>query len=285
MKIAIAKILRRVAEKLDSGKITNANQQINDVPAPAPRMSAPDRTLADARLSGWFQQETGHLYHHFNIEPEHTVADIGCGNAPFTHFCAMRGAEIYFADIDAAKVADVELALRDTPARAVHPIVSECNPIPIPSGTADRVICMEVLEHVDDPDALMAELVRIGKPGAIYLLTVPDAQSENIQQSLAPDSYFQKPNHIRIFSREDFGDMVERSGLKILHRSQYGFYWAIWWYMFWACEQNFGEEWHPVLTQWTHTWADLLELKQGPKVKQVLDAHLGKSQAIIAIKR
>jgi SAM-dependent methyltransferase len=248
------------------------------------RPSAQDRTYLDDRLSGWFQQETDHLYHHFDICRDHTVADIGCGNAPFTHFCAMRGAEIFFADIDAAKVGEVERMLRDTPARALHPLVSDCTPIPIADNTADRIICMEVLEHVDDPDSFMAELVRIGKPGALYLITVPDSQSEVIQQSLAPDIYFQKPNHIRIFDRDAFGSLVERSGLTIIHRSQYGFFWSLWWYMFWGCEQDLRDDWHPVLAQWTHTWADLLGLKQGPRIKQVLDSHLGKSQAIIAAK-
>jgi SAM-dependent methyltransferase len=279
----LSNVLRRLADVVDPGPRMK-NGAIPDLPVDQKKPTPQERTDIDARLSGWFQQDSGHLYHHFDIKAEHTVADIGCGNAPFTHFCAMRGAEIYFADIAAENVASVERSLKGTPARGLHPIVSDCNPIPIPDGTADRIVCMEVLEHVEDPDAFMTELFRIGKPGAVYLLTVPDGQSERIQQSLAPDIYFQKPNHIRIFDRDAFGSLVERSGLTIIHRSQYGFFWALWWYMFWACEQDLGDDWHPVLAQWTHTWADLLGLKQGPRIKQVLDAHLGKSQAIIAVR-
>lgn len=54
----------------------------------------------------------------------------------------------------------------------------------------------------------MAELVRVGQPGAQYLLTVPDPVAETVQKNLAPDSYFQKPNHIRIFQRDEFEQLV-----------------------------------------------------------------------------
>ena len=56
-----------------------------------------------------------------------------------------------------------------------------------------RIICMEVIEHVEDPAAFVAELARVGEPDALYLLAVPDATGERIQQAFAPDYYFQSP--------------------------------------------------------------------------------------------
>lgn len=246
--------------------------------------STADNTGLDARLSGWFLHETNELFRGFPVNAEDVVLDIGCGDGPFAQFCANQGAEIYFADIDAEKVASVEMLLIDSPARGVHPIVTDANPIPLADATATRIIAMEVLEHVECPDQFMQELVRIGKPGALYLLTVPDQSSENVQRNLAPPCYFEHPNHIRVFSREQFDELVTRAGLVIEQRTSYGFFWSVWWCFFWASKQDLAPPWHPLLSSWTRTWNTLLQLPDGPRIKQALDAVMPKSQAIIARK-
>jgi len=243
-----------------------------------------DPTLTDAVLSGWFRQETGELFTGFAITADDTVLDIGCGNGPFSHFCAQRGAEIIFADIDAAKVEATHQGLKGTAARALHPLVTDANPIPLDDARATKVIAMEVLEHVDDPKAFIRELVRVGKPGAQYLITVPDPLGESVQKKLAPDSYFQQPNHIRVFDRDTFEALVRESGLVIEKIEYYGFYWSIWWFFFWACKQDLAPPWHPLLNQWTQTWNTLLTLPDGARIKRALDEAMPKSQAIIARK-
>ncbi|HYD06899.1 MAG TPA: methyltransferase domain-containing protein, partial [Reyranella sp.] len=45
--------------------------------------------------------------------------------------------------------------------------------IDLPDGSEDCVICLEVLEHVENPFAAARELVRIIRPGGRLLLTVP----------------------------------------------------------------------------------------------------------------
>ena len=255
-------------------------------PASPPVQTAPaaDPSLTDAYLSGWFHHESGELLQGFAITAEDTVLDVGCGDGPFVNFCAQRGAEVIFADIDANKVAAVEKMLAGSPARGVRPIVSDANPLPLPDETASKVICMEVLEHVEDPARFMRELLRVGRPGAQYLLTVPDPVAETVQKNLAPDSYFQKPNHIRIFQRDEFERLVTDAGLIVEQRVSYGFYWSLWWMMFWACEQDLAPPWHPLLENWAKTWETLLAMPQGPRIKKVLDEFMPKSQAIIARK-
>jgi SAM-dependent methyltransferase len=45
--------------------------------------------------------------------------------------------------------------------------------LPFRSGRFDTVLCLEMLEHVPDPDAVMAEIARTLRPGGKLLLTVP----------------------------------------------------------------------------------------------------------------
>ena len=241
-------------------------------------------TVADTRLSGWFCEESQELLQGFKVTAADIVLDIGCGDAPFIHFCARQGAEVVFADIDPDKVAAVERALQGSPARAMRPLVTDGNPLQLPDASMTKVVAMEVLEHVDDPAQFMEELVRVGKPGAQYLITVPDALSEELQRSLAPESYFQRPNHVRIFQRDEFERLIVNAGLIIERRTYYGFFWSIWWCLFWVCRQDLGAPWHPLLDSWGKTWACLLRQPEGPKIKSVLDNFMPKSQAIIARK-
>ncbi len=243
-----------------------------------------DFTLEDAALSGWFRRETGELLEGFPISPKDHVLDVGCGDGVFINFCASLGAEVTFADIDAEKIEGVAERLKDSKARAVHPLVSDANPLPLPEGYADKVIAMEVMEHVDSPADFLRELVRVGKPGALYLLSVPDAVSEGVQQKLAPETHFQKPNHINIFSRNEFEQLVLNSGLVIERRAYYGFYWSVWWAFFWTCNQDLSPPWHPLLENWSRTWETLLTTRDGPRIKKALDEVMPKSQAIIARK-
>ncbi|UVE17946.1 methyltransferase domain-containing protein [Pseudomonas sp. LS44] len=245
---------------------------------------AADFTFEDATLSGWFRHDSGELLEGFPIHPDDHVIDVGCGDGVFINFCASLGAEVTFADIDAEKIAAVTERLQNSKARAVHPLVSDANPLPLAAGYADKVIAMEVMEHVDAPADFLRELVRIGKPGALYLLSVPDAVSEGVQQQLAPSAHFQKPNHINIFARDEFEKLVTDAGLIIERRAYYGFYWSVWWAFFWTCNQDLSPPWHPLLENWARTWEALLTTRDGPRIKQALDQVMPKSQAIIARK-
>lgn len=239
--------------------------------------------LVDAGLSGWFLNDTDEVFRGVRIAADDVVVDVGCGDGGTALFCVKRGAEVIAVDIDAAVIAALAVRLAEDPANRYTTHVSDSDPLPIADATATRVICSEVLEHVDDPEKVLAELVRIGKPGALYLLTVPDPLQENMQKHVAPGSYFEKPNHIRIIERQQFGAMVLAAGLIIEERAYYGFYWGMWWALFWACGVELGGS-HPVLDNWSATWKSLLRTSRGIELKRQLDQFMPKSQLIVARK-
>ena len=240
----------------------------------------------DTYLSGWlFDKTTGELFRGFPIYESDTVLDAGCGNSPYIQFCGERGAEVIVADIDGDKVAVTVEALKATKARKISAVVGNCNPIPIEAESVDKVIALEVIEHVEAPAAFLAELARVARPGALFLISAPDAASENMQKKgLAPDEYFREPNHVRIIDRVEFTAMIEAAGLDIVDRELFGFYWTLWWTLFWACRQDLSPPWHPVLQNWTTTWSSLLDLPDGARIKRALDDTLPKTQLIIARK-
>ena len=239
--------------------------------------------LRDAALRGWFRNDTGELFRGFAVGPQDVVLDAGCGVGGNAAFCARMGARVILADIDPGCVA----ASRDLLARIntrTDALVTDCDPLALCDGSATRIVCTEVLEHVADPSRVMAELVRVGRPGAQYLLTVPDPGGEELQRRLAPETYWQRPNHVRVFERDAFTSLIEMSGFRIEDRSCYGFYQTMWWAMFWTCNVPLEAPTHPVLQHWAQSWEALLDTPQGLAVKQALDDVLPKSQLILARK-
>ncbi len=249
---------------------------------PLPGTASPG--LRDAVLHGWFLNDTGELFRGFKVGPQDVVLDAGCGNGGNAAFCARMGAHVILADIDPDCITESCRRLADTGAQRVDALVTGCDPVPLPDATASRIVCTEVLEHVADPARVMAELVRVGRPGARYLLTVPDPVSEQLQRRLAPDSYWRRPNHVRVFERDAFASLVEQSGLRIEDRSSYGFYHTMWWTMFWSCDVPLDAPEHPALQHWARSWESLLATPKGLAVKQALDDALPKSQLILAVK-
>jgi len=162
--------------------------------------------------------------------------------------------------------------------------VGDANPLLLEDGIASRVICMEVLEHVDDTAQFLNELARVGKSGAHYLLSVPDPVQETLQKGVAPASYFEKPNHIRIIPRDEFEKMVTDAGLVVERHEYYGFYWSVWWLFFWICKVDLNNASHPLLDNWAKTWEALMDTPNGEHVRQALNDFMPKSQVIIARK-
>jgi hypothetical protein len=124
----------------------------------------------------------------------------------------------------------------------------------------------------------------VAAPGAFLLLSVPGTASEHLQQALAPPGYFAPPNHVRIFQPGELAALVARHGLELASCTSHGFYWALWWALFWTCDCDLERPRHPLLRSWEKTWGLLLASRDGPRIKQALDDLLPKSQIIIARK-
>jgi SAM-dependent methyltransferase len=240
--------------------------------------------LVDAGLSGWYLNDSNEVFRGVPVAKEDVVVDVGCGDGGAILFCAQREAEVIAVDIDPAVIAGIESRLASSSARAYSTHVSDSDPLPLGDGIATRVLCSEVLEHVDDPKRVLSELVRIGKAGARYLITVPDPLQETMQKHVAPEFYFQKPNHIRIIEREQFAEMVRDAGLIIEEQAYYGFYWGMWWALFWACNVDLSNPSHPILDHWSEAWKALLKTRRGIELKRQLDEFMPKSQLIVAYK-
>ncbi len=240
--------------------------------------------LRDALMGGWFNKATREMVAGFDIPRGTSMLDAGCGDGRMAGFAAELADRLALIDIEPANVADALTYVRAIGGATVEGKASDCVPIPYPDDTFDRIMCTEVLEHVDDPTVVMAELVRVARPGALLLLTVPAPLAEKVQMAVAPDLLWRKPHHLRVFGHDEFAALVTDAGLTIEKRSSYGFYNSVLWAMFWACSGAPGASRHPALVAWDEVWSSLLATPDGPRVKAALDDAFPKSQLIIARK-
>ena len=238
----------------------------------------------DAMNNGWFNHHTGELAVGFPISADDVLVDVGCGDGGLSYFAGQMGATIIGTDIDAKCVESARRMLAKTKAKSFTGIVSDSNPLPMQNGTCTRVICSEVLEHVPDPAKFLQELIRVAAPGALFLLAVPDPASEAVQKDLAPPSYWESPNHLRVFETGQFDALIMQAGLTIEQRVQKSFFWSMWWTLFWAADQQFGEAEKPILQHWSETWNALMQCESGLQVSKRLDLVMPKSQVIVARK-
>ena len=113
-------------------------------------------------------------------------------------------------------------------------LVSDSDPLPLRDACADKLVCMEVLEHVANPARVMAELVRLGRPGA----QVPAERAGPGRRTPAaghrPGRLLPGAQPHPHLSRDDFARLVQDAGLVIEHRQASGFFWVMGMIFFWA---------------------------------------------------
>lgn len=279
IKRVVASFARRLSQSREDQSVDEPNHQTVG--------------LTDAVQSGWYLNDSQEVLKGFRIGPEDTVIDVGCGDGLATHFCARQGAHVVFTDIDSAKVESVRKLVTGLGARRIEGVVSDSLPLPLADGYGSKVMAMEMLEHTREPAKVLDELVRVGRSGAQYLITVPDARSEEVQKPIAAKNYFEMPNHIQIFSKHDFISLVEGAGLKVESYQTWGFFWTIWWCLNWleGKEKGVGAVLDTVaqsrgdsMQSWTHVWSELQRHPGARNLMQTLNDALPKSQAIIAYK-
>jgi ubiquinone/menaquinone biosynthesis C-methylase UbiE len=104
---------------------------------------------------------------HSAISPDASVLDVGCGYGDMlaeTQTAVRVGVDVNLSALRQA-------ASRDCGAVFAMAAVEH---LPFASDSFDGVICSEVLEHLEHPEVLAREIVRVTKSNGVYCITVPN---------------------------------------------------------------------------------------------------------------
>ena len=130
------------------------------------------------------------------------VLDLGCRSGALTkHF--LDGNSVVGLDVDAA-------ALEKAAALGIEPVQGNVeDPLPFGDASFDAVVAGELFEHLQFPDALVAEIRRVLRPGGVLVGSVPNAfrvQSRlRFLRGRAPED---DPTHLRMFSPDAIRELL-----------------------------------------------------------------------------
>jgi SAM-dependent methyltransferase len=102
------------------------------------------------------QQRWDFLGRYVNLTAVTSVLDVGCGKG-LASLC-FEDTSIFHVGVDfsAEQLAQIELT-------TLQKAISAGEKLPFPDSSFDLVMCWEVLHHVDDPAAVVAEMARVSK--------------------------------------------------------------------------------------------------------------------------
>jgi ubiquinone/menaquinone biosynthesis C-methylase UbiE len=126
-----------------------------------------------------YAEEAGQLLDLIGIGPGATVADIGCGVLGILHLlCKRVGSAGRVVGVD-REPRMIEAARQVTAGRGLMVELAEQDAagLSLPSGSFDLVHERTVLLNVADPQQVVAEMVRVTRPGGVVAVQEPDSAS------------------------------------------------------------------------------------------------------------
>ena len=125
------------------------------------------------------------------------VLDVGCRDGTFALALARKGIRVDGIDTDGTAVmAANEQAIREGLDRAIFFQQDVLAPA-IPLTHYPAVVCMELLEHLPDPEKALAVLSRLVAPGGQLIISVP------------ANTHISDPGHKTTFYREDLDKRID----------------------------------------------------------------------------
>lgn len=153
------------------------------------------------------------------------ILDIGCGSGRHTseayrHPKALAiGTDLSFEDLTAAgERLELHDRLGEHGGGSWGLSVADANRLPFPNDYFDVVICSEVLEHIQEHQMAIREVVRVLKPGCNLVVSVPRFWPERICWALSEDYYKINGGHVRIYRRKELIHLLETNGVKLWSR-------------------------------------------------------------------
>ena len=228
------------------------------------------------------------------VRPGDLVLDAGAGFGRHAFELARRGADVVALDYAAdevittrgtfgAMVAAGEIA----EARYVGALRGDATKLAFADASFDRVITSEVLEHIQDDVAAIAELVRVLKPGGTFAATVPTWFPEKVNWMLSDEYHAPKSvgGHVRIYTATELKAKLRTAGLDVTgSHHAHALHSPYWWL---KCAVGPRRDDHPLVRRYRQLleW----EIVNQPRGMQVLERGLapvlGKSLIVYGTKR
>jgi SAM-dependent methyltransferase len=157
------------------------------------------------------------------------ILENGCGVGMYVEHLSLLGGNVIGLEYDFERAAE---ARRNSP----HIINAASESIPLPSGKFDLILSHEVIEHVQDDQAAIREMVRLLKPGGRAVIFCPNRGypfethgiywkgryyfGNKLFVNYLPHALRDKlAPHVRVYSKRDLDKLFDGLPVKLIERT------------------------------------------------------------------
>jgi SAM-dependent methyltransferase len=136
--------------------------------------------------------------------PDGRVLDLGCGVGHSFELLSPR------------ETVGVDLAADALAGQARETIVADMRAVPVPDASFESVLSVQSLEHVPDPERVVAEARRVLVPGGVAVFVTPN------RLTFGPPDEIVDPYHHVEFDERELGALCRRSFESVEVRGLFG---------------------------------------------------------------
>lgn len=231
-------------------------------------------------------------YRRLGVAPGELVLDLGCGFGRHVFGALRHGADVVAGDLGRAELAEIRnmvAAMRaagELPAGTVgYAAAVDARRLPFADDAFDRIIAAEVLEHITNDGAALAELARVLRPGGMLAVTVPSWGPEKLCWLLSEQYHAPAvaDGHVRIYTLRGLRARLRAAGLAPRrHHRAHALHSPYWWL---RCAVGPTDDSHRLVRAYHRLlcW----EIERRPPIARVIERLLrpliGKSVVVYAV--
>ena len=156
----------------------------------------------------------GHHWYLEHVEPSDVVLDVGCAHGAHALAAAGRVKQVVGVDYDVIHLRTANARARALGIDNVRMIALDITrPFPFPDSSFDAGLFLDVIEHLEPRQQVLAEIARVLKPGARLLVSAPNRDTSWRRRLRAAGLFaLSDPDHKIEYTRDELLAELARGG-------------------------------------------------------------------------
>jgi len=153
------------------------------------------------------------------VKKSDLVLDLGCNNGQHSLKIAKKARKVLGLDYDQNQLKIAESLAKDREiTNARFKVFNLEKKLKLKSNSFDVVVCLDVLEHLNNRDQLVKEIKRVLKPKRLGLIAIPNIETswKLLQKKAGIKNIMADPDHKFEYTEKEARLIFEKQGFKIL---------------------------------------------------------------------